>query len=698
VRGLNLKSKLFGPVLLAGSAVFALVYRLPFLGRLSLWMDEGFYVLAARQILRYGYPLYPSGHVLYKGILYSYLLAFVGLFFGLGEATLRAVSVVLAALTVPLLYGFARKFMPRLLAAASAGILIFSVWETEYARTAIYFSFLELVYLGGLYLFYLAYFEEKKRYRLWTLIVFILAPHASQLAMGIWFAFPALLLVRGAKRFFRKDVLWPLGLTTLSYALVQVHEMFFWKVGFVYEKVPSSLADVIRYFFTGFSLDYFAEVLRAFPRLGWVVFLGVFLFLGEAARRKAADAEAEFRRGWYFLYLSLLFPLVFFGFFRTHVQPRYLFQLRPLLIVLFLIALWRAARALAPLLLAPFWPSRDEGKASSWLAALLCAAGVFFLTDGAGWVPTRAVVNRWYKDPVKTDLMTRSGRFEHYDYRGVGEYVRTFRRPGDTVIAMHMVFQEIYAGGVDYWLWSGGPGTWDAWEMTKDGWRDVYVGARWINDLDGLRRTIDGRTGRLWLITSQSIERRDHISAEIAAFIKGQPDRLAFRGKDGMSEVYLWGDESGALTAGQHTLEGEWLSLPFGRIVYPEDATKRAAFFFDADRDAGKTGDVPFIDSVLAGLCRFRIRARIDGAAQGRILGLSLWAPKGREPLRSLLISGADFGSSGAYREFDVAVPVTASGPLRLRVVYFGGAGLTVDWLDLVPESEEAAPAPKKIP
>jgi hypothetical protein len=31
------------------------------------------------------------------------------------------------------------------------------------------------------------------------------------------------------------------------------------------------------------------------------------------------------------LYLCLLFPILFLGFFRTHVHPRYLYQLYPLL-------------------------------------------------------------------------------------------------------------------------------------------------------------------------------------------------------------------------------------------------------------------------------------------------------------------------------------------------------------------------------
>ena len=42
---------------------------------LSFWMDEGFHYLAAEGILKHGYPLYPSGHIYWKAILYAYVLA-----------------------------------------------------------------------------------------------------------------------------------------------------------------------------------------------------------------------------------------------------------------------------------------------------------------------------------------------------------------------------------------------------------------------------------------------------------------------------------------------------------------------------------------------------------------------------------------------------------------------------------------------
>jgi hypothetical protein len=416
--------------------------------------------------------------------------------------------------------------------------------------------------------------------------------------------------------------------------------------------------------------------------MGLLVFAGFFLFLGEAAvRRREGTEESLFLRNWYFLNLTFLFPLLFFGFFRTHVQPRYLFQLLPVCCLLFLIAVWRAADGIARLVRSAIGPPGPRGsKAAAWLAAGVCAAGIVAFADQTGWGAVRRVVTRWYKDPITTDLITRSGRFEHYDHRGVGEYVRHFRRPGDRVIAMHMVFQEIYAGGVDDWLWSGGPGTWDAWEMTKDGWRDVYVGARWISNLSDLERVLAERVGRVWLIASPSIERRDHINGEIAGFIKSNSDKLAFRGKDGMSEVYLWGDEEGTLTSGRHTAEAEWFPIPFGRVEYPAAASKNCALLFDGP--AGKTASwtMPLPGTLKPGRYRLVVSARTEGpAAEGAALGLILRTAEGKE-LRSAVL-----GADGSYREWSWPFFLGAEGGLSLEVRTKAGAAVSWDYLDIKP-------------
>ncbi len=677
--------------------LFTLGLRLKNLDRLSLWMDEGFYDLAAKEILEHGYPLYPSGHVLYKGILYGYLLSFVSLIFGLSAYDLRAFSAVASVAVIPLFFLFARKFAGRAAALTGCVLLAFSAWETEYSRTAIYFAPLQLVYLAGLYFFYRGFFEDRKKDRIAAAIVFFLAPHIHQLAMGLFFCFAALFLIKGARRFFRRDVLVPFAIVGLSYFAIQVHEIFFWKVGFVYEKAPSSLAEALSYFFHGFSLAYFREILRSFPSMGLILFFGIFIFLGEYLIRKqkpgavpagAADPMA----GWMYLNLSLIFPLLFFGFFRTHVQPRYLFQLLPLFILLFLLALGRISQALGRLVLAPF-SSKGISKAGLRIAsAAFFIAGILLFSDQIGWRTTMSIINRDYKDPIRTDVITRSGRTEHHDHRGPGEYVRQYRREGDLVIAMHMVFQYIYGGPTDYWLWSGGPGTWDAWEQTPGGWKDVYIGARWLNSLDGLRQVIEENgSRRVWLVTSPSIDRRDHISQEIASFIRGQADKLVFRGRDATSEVYLFNDPEGRLAAGRRTLEAEWIPASFGRVEYDPQASKGSFLHLSKKTGARRTVSFALPGVFAAGSYKLALKLKAgEGPDEDRILGMAVSPGPRAKDIHSRFYGSREFRRDGTYGTVEDSLVIPRQTGLRIKIIYSGDAELWLDYLDLISIEEKS--------
>ena len=676
--------------------LFTLGLRLRNLDRLSLWMDEGFYVLAAEEILEHGYPLYPSGHILYKGILYGYLLSLVSLIFGFSASSLRAFSVLTSVAVIPLFYLFAKKFAGRAAALAGCVLLAFSAWETEYARTVIYFAPLQLIYLAGLYFFYRGFFENRKKDKIAAAIVFFLAPHIHQLAMGVFFCFAALFLIKGARRFFRKDVLIPIGIVGLSYLAIQVHEIFFWKVGYVYEKAPASLAEALAYFFQSFSLVYFREILRSFPSMGLILFFGVLILLAEyLIRRQKPEAVPAVKddslAGWTYLNLSLIFPLLFFGFFRTHVQPRYLFQLLPLFILLFLVALGRISLALGRLALAPF-SSKGASKTGLRIAsAAFFIIGIFLFSDQIGWRTTMSIINRDYKDPIRTDVIARSGRTEHHDHRGPGEYVRRYRREGDLVIAMHMVFQYIYGGPTDDWLWSGGPGTWDAWEQTPEGWKDVYVGARWINSLEGLRKVIEENGNRrVWLVTSPSIDRWDHIHREIASFIRSQADKLVFRGRDATSEVYLFNDPEGRLASGSRTLEAEWIPASFGRIEYDPEASKGSVLHLSGKTAAVRTVSFSLPGTFAPGSYRLALRIKVDERReQDRILGVAVSPGPRAKDIHSRFYGSRELRRNGMYGTVEDSLVVPRQTGLRIKIIYSGDGELWLDYLDLISTEEK---------
>jgi hypothetical protein len=245
---------------------------------------------------------------------------------------------------------------------------------------------------------------------------------------------------------------------------------------------------------------------------------------------------------------------------------------------------------------------------------------------------------------------------------------------------------------VDYWLWSGGPGTWDAWVLTPGGWKDVYVGARWVNNLADLEKIIDENgERRVWLITSPSILRQDHITSDIASFIKGNSDKLVFRGKDGMSEVYLWHEKEKILTAENHSLEGEWLPLSFGKPAFEPDASKGCSLFLERSKKKSRVARFSFGQSYPAGGYTLVIRAKTDvPQSPERLLGLILSPRKAKAQAPSRFLAGNDFTEKGVFQDFAFPVYLGQDEIPQVRVIFTGKANLWLDYLDLIPKRRSA--------
>ncbi len=696
-RGLSKDALLWGGVLLGAAALG--VYLLRNLGTLSLWMDEGFHYLSVQSILERGVPIFPSGHAYFKAILYCYALAGLAAVGGLNAFTLRLGSVLCYAALIPVVYLVVKRYATRTAALITAVALAFSVWGVEYARAALYFAPLQLVMMLAFYAFYRGYFEERPRARVWAWILFLAVPHVHQLGEAVAFAFVALLLLKGLKRFLRRDSLLFAAVIFVYYGGIQLWEFFGWQVGYVYERTDSSVGGLIKYFFSSFSMAYFREFSRAFPVMSLLILGGAFFLLATmvwkwtrgADATPAPAAASDPDQPWAYFYLCLLFPLLFLGFFRTHVQPRYLTPLYPLFVILFVDACRRLAPGAVRLLVEPFVRLRAE-KTRRIISGAAFLALAFATVEGVSPRRVANIVNRRYQSRIDTDLLTRSGRLAQEDYRTTGEFVKHFLEPNDLVVAIHVVFGRIYAGRVDYWLWSGGPGTWDAWEKTADGWKDFYVGARWINTLDGLKKVIDDNPGRrVWVIGSVSTDRRDHISQDIADFLRSDPDRIVFRGQDGVAEVFLWHADGRAPAGAARTFEGEWVPNPPGRIDYLSDASRGAALAV-----TGRRGDrasnfaavppVPF----PAGRYRCVVRARVGRVPEsakapgGRPpLSLFVFSPARKERLRNFSITAAELQPGGPFREFsfDFALDREERPEFRFAAV----PGLVFDFLDVRP-------------
>lgn len=669
--------------------IFILLIRS--LDALSLWMDEGFYYLATQKILDLGYPLFPSGHIYYKAIFYAYASALFTRIFGFTVFNLRLISVLCTLALIPVIYLMGKKLFNRIVGLGAAVVFSLCVWVAEYGRVDLYFAPLQLVSFGGLYLFYRGFFEEKHKYKVLATATFIIAPLIHQLGMSVWFCYPAFFLIKGIKRFFRRDVLLSFTLTSVFYLLVQLHEYFFWEVGYVYAKTDQSIQGMIQYFFSSFSIKYFYEFYGSFPQMSIVIFAGSFLLLGTWFRERSTERPQafSFSRNWLFLYLSLVFPIFFLGFFRTHVQPRYLYQLYPLFVILYAVSLYKMAQILIGLLTMPYARKRTAGFSAA--AGVLFVILLFLTAEGVGVGKVKRIVNRKYGDPIHTDIISRSGRHQHYDHRGPGEYVRHFLQEDDLVVAIHVVFQHIYAGRVDYWLWSGGPGTWDAWEETSEGWKDFYIGARWINNLEDLRQVLEKNSNkRVWIIASPSILRRDHIKENIAQFIKSDPEKLVFRGKDGMSEVYLWNDAAKEVTGPAHALEGEWLPALFGKTVFEEEASRGSAFYVPKWETGGKLGYWTTEQTFSPGRYSISLRLKLQDFERedDRLFGIALLnGPKG-DQVASFIVNGDMVKKGAGYQNYKFNYYQSKESRLYLKFLFTGRGNVWLDYVDIEPVIE----------
>jgi hypothetical protein len=475
------------------------------------------------------------------------------------------------------------------------------------------------------------------------------------------------------------------------YLLVQLHEYFFWEVGYVYAKTDLSFQGMIQYFFASFSLDYFYEFYRSFPQMSMVILVGFFLLLVDGIRERFATRSFtfSFSRNWLFLYLCLVFPVVFLGFFRTHVQPRYLYQLYPLFVILYAVSLYKMAQILIELLTIPY--ARKKAAGLSAAAGVLFVGLLFLTAEGVGLGKVKTIVNRQYGDRIQTDIISRSGRHQHYDHRGPGEYVRNFLQEEDLVIAIHVVFQHIYAGRVDYWLWSGGPGTWDAWEETSEGWKDFYIGARWINNLEDLKQVLEKNPDkRVWIVASPSILRRDHISEDIASFIKSDPEKLVFRGKDGMSEVYLWNEADKELTGPTHTIEGEWLPALFGETVFEEGTSRGSVFYAPKWENGGKLGYYKTEQTFAPGRYSISLRLKLlDFERQDdRLFGVALLDGPEGDQVASNIVNGDMVKEGKDYQNYSFNYYQSKESRLHLKFLFTGRGNVWLDYVDIKPKIE----------
>jgi asparagine N-glycosylation enzyme membrane subunit Stt3 len=158
--------------------VAALCIRGPGLGKWCLTEDEYYYSQPVAFILEKGIPQFPGGGLYDRGFGLQYLTVIPAILFGKWEFAVRIVPLIFGALTVPLLFLLARRFLGTAPSILCAAILLVSSWHIEFSRFARFyapFQFLFLLFVYSIYAGYIDGGDRKNRYRILAFVLGLLA-------------------------------------------------------------------------------------------------------------------------------------------------------------------------------------------------------------------------------------------------------------------------------------------------------------------------------------------------------------------------------------------------------------------------------------------------------------------------------------------------------------------------------------------
>ncbi|MFA6098546.1 MAG: hypothetical protein WCV50_00080 [Patescibacteria group bacterium] len=173
--------------------VMAAVLRLYHLGTLSLWWDEGTAGLVSKAILQKGVPF--MGEIFYwRGVAYYYLVSVFTASFGLTEFWLRFPSFLFGMGIVFLSFWYAKK-INKWIGLLTLFFLVFSTYNIEYSRFARFYIMNAFLFLAAVYTIYLGFFQNKFKYKILSVVIFLLMLMTVQLGaifmaiIGVWCIF-----------------------------------------------------------------------------------------------------------------------------------------------------------------------------------------------------------------------------------------------------------------------------------------------------------------------------------------------------------------------------------------------------------------------------------------------------------------------------------------------------------------------------
>lgn len=486
----------------AGAAV-----RLWNLGKLGLWSDEGTVFIAAKNILKTGWPYLETGLLYLRDLPHLYLTAAGMELFGQNEFGLRLPAALAGTALIPITFWLAYQTLKRTdTALVAAAIVAFHPWMIEYSRFGrSYMLMIFWLYLGAWFL-QSALASRAAR--------FGLAGAGFLAALTHQVGQTALLLAAAAliQKPWRTDLkkLWPFAVILGGVLAFK----FLFAYGYYYQEdslVSISTAEAVsRRIPFGLPMP---ENLWLFLRVApFFTLAAAVIGLSRPARAGGPVLSAQFLNQWFWLLAAALF------FSKKEVSlNRGIVFIFPLL-----------AMAAAALVVSTAGLLKDRKLRLGLLACIALIISAYLGTSAS------VVVGRDYGSKVNPNFAPFDGFDFYHDNKTTIQFVNRHRRPGDQIIVM---------GLPQYW-WAYGKlrPDWRVWTGTtmQHKGRNIFTATPEIRDLDTFDKKLRGR--RTWIVTSYSVvwtPRVAHIRPEIGAYINSYRPYIKYQSPDKSAAVYL---------------------------------------------------------------------------------------------------------------------------------------------------------------
>ena len=551
------------------AAAFGAYLRLKNLHILSFWWDDGQIYLGTLSTLKHGYPLLQSGNIMYHNILSIYIKVIPALLIGLNEVSLRLPSAIFGILMIPLIFLFAKEMYNKYVGIVAAIITSLNFWQIEFSREAKSYSEFQFFYLLSVFFFYLGFFKNKNKFKILALLAMFLTGLIQNQGFTLIFLFIPLLIYKGYKKFFKKEIVIPFIITASLIFLQVIHRILFWNVAITFLESHTQSSNPLVRLLSKFIVRiypntfYYKIIKDMFPGMYYVFTFGailVFLYIFiKYIRNKEEDwkniyvkNKIDFKLPFnlFFIYFIVFSNVYFTGIGPMENQQRYVFYFFPFIITGYSYILFDIAR-LITLAINKIKFKKSNYKKSKIINNLiytLVPIIIFLLTiNYINPAQSLKIPYRKNGDMVSSLFSPSSTAAKHFDFKSAGTYVYENKKEDDLVISTELLNTYPYTKQFDHWLWSATLKDWKPFDIKNDIYYDKYFGNTLIIDAYQLRNFLnENQNKNIWVITTASLYNKIHIDPGIKEFIFEKEDYMIYTGSDKTTRVYYFPkDETG---------------------------------------------------------------------------------------------------------------------------------------------------------